>query len=251
MKKIIQIKNLSASFGNREVLSDINFDVFENQITVILGISGAGKSVLLKHLLGLINIQEGSVSMFDKNLSDLEEEEQKQLYLKIGVFYQNGGLLNSLSVAENVALPLEQNSNLNAELISHIVRSKLNLVNLLDAYYLYPSELSGGMLKRAALARAIVMEPELIFCDEPGAGLDPISLASLDELILNLREQLGMSIVVVTHEASSIFRIADRIVFLDEGKVIFQGTLKEAVQADIKKVQDYFRIGMTSPTLIH
>ncbi len=226
--------------GGRNILSDISFNVYEKEITVILGRSGAGKSVLLKHLLGLMDIQKGSVVIFDKDIAEMQEEEQNRLYLQMGVFYQNGGLLNTLTVGENIALPLEQNSNLSHELIDQIVWSKLKLVNLLNAYYLYPSQLSGGMLKRAALARAIVMDPLLLFCDEPGAGLDPISLVSLDELILNLREQLGMSIVVVTHEVSSIFRIADRIVFIDSGQVVFQGTLEEALHTQNEQVKSYF-----------
>ncbi|WP_430814028.1 ABC transporter ATP-binding protein [Carboxylicivirga sp. RSCT41] len=240
MREVIKIKSLSASLGGRNILSDISFNVYEKEITVILGRSGAGKSVLLKHLLGLMDIQKGSVVIFDKDIAEMQEEEQNRLYLQMGVFYQNGGLLNTLTVGENIALPLEQNSNLSHELIDQIVWSKLKLVNLLNAYYLYPSQLSGGMLKRAALARAIVMDPLLLFCDEPGAGLDPISLVSLDELILNLREQLGMSIVVVTHEVSSIFRIADRIVFIDSGQVVFQGTLEEALHTQNEQVKSYF-----------
>lgn len=165
----------------------------------------------------------------------------------MGVFYQNGGLLNSLTVGENIALPLEQHTDLNDELITRVVWTKLQLVNLLNAYYLYPSQLSGGMLKRAALARAIVMDPLLLFCDEPGAGLDPISLASLDDLILNLREQMGMSIVIITHEVSSILRIADRIIFISRGKKIFQGTLKDALESDIEQVYTFFEKGRSIP----
>ncbi len=243
MNKIIEVKGLSASFNDRKILTDINFNVFEKEITVILGGSGAGKTVLLKHMLGLYGVQEGSIRMLDKDMRDLDEDELKALYLKMGVFYQNGGLLNSLTVAENIALPLEQHSDLNTDMIAHVVSMKLGLVNLLDAYHLYPSQLSGGMLKRAALARAIIMDPPLVFCDEPGAGLDPVSLASLDQLILNLREQTGMSLVIITHEVSSILRIADRIVFLEEGRVVFYGTLKEALESENEDVYDFFDKG--------
>jgi phospholipid/cholesterol/gamma-HCH transport system ATP-binding protein len=172
----------------------------------------------------------------------LNEDEQKNLYLKMGVFYQNGGLLNSLTVGENVSLPLEQHTHLDDDLIRRIVLTKLQLVHLDGVYDLFPSQLSGGMLKRAALARAMVMDPPLLFCDEPGAGLDPISLASLDKLILNLRKELGMSIVIITHEVSSILRIADRIVFIDEGKIIFTGKIKEALESKNKEVHDFFHI---------
>ncbi len=244
---IIQVRNLSASFDGREVLSDVSFDVFDREITVILGSSGAGKSVLLKHILGLYEAREGSIHILGRDMSGLEEKDQKQMYLQMGVFYQNGGLLNSLTVGENIALPLEQHTNLNEQLIARIVLTKLQLVNLPNAYHLYPSQLSGGMLKRAALARAIVMDPPLLFCDEPGAGLDPISLASLDKLILNLREQMGVSIVIITHEVSSILRIADRLVFLDQGQMVFEGTLNEALKKNVEKVYQFFDMGRLFP----
>lgn len=242
-KKIIEVRGLSARFDDREVLRGVDMDAFENEITVILGSSGAGKTVLLKHLLGLMDIQEGQIRIFDEDISEMDENDQKDFYLKMGVFYQNGGLLNSLTVAENISLPLEQHTNLDDHLISNIVRMKLHLVNLDDAYDLYPSQLSGGMLKRAALARAMVMDPQLLYCDEPGAGLDPVSLASLDQLLLNLRDQLGMTMVIVTHEVSSIFRIADRIIFLDGGKVVFHGPLKQALHSKNEEVYDFFDKG--------
>lgn len=248
-KKIVQVRNLSAFFGDQEILSDISFDIFEKDITVILGGSGAGKSVLLKHLLGLYKGDVGSVNILDRNITELEEKDQKSLYLQLGVFYQNGGLLNSLTVGENISLPLEQHTDLNDKLIALVVRTKLQLVNLSEAYDLYPSQLSGGMLKRAALARAIIMDPSLLFCDEPGAGLDPISLAALDELILTLREQMNMSIVIITHEVSSILRIADRIIFIDQGELAFQGTLREALKSNIKPVEQFFEQGKSFPDL--
>jgi phospholipid/cholesterol/gamma-HCH transport system ATP-binding protein len=246
-KNIIQVRNLSTSFNGRDVLSGVSFDAREREITVVLGSSGAGKSVLLKHILGLYEAREGSIHILGRDMAALEEEDQKQMYLQMGVFYQNGGLLNSLTVGENIALPLEQHTDLEDDLITRIVETKLQLVNLPDAYHLYPSQLSGGMLKRAALARAIVMDPPLLFCDEPGAGLDPISLASLDELILNLREQMGVSIVIITHEVSSILRIADRIVFIDRGRMVFEGTLKEALKQNVEQVHRFFEMGRLFP----
>jgi phospholipid/cholesterol/gamma-HCH transport system ATP-binding protein len=238
--KIIEVNGLSVTFGNRKILTDISFEAYHGEVTVILGGSGSGKTTILKHLLGLYNLQEGYVSILGKNIDEIDESEQKQLYLQMGVFYQNGGLLNSLTVGENVSLPLEQHTRLPADLIKKIVLMKLHLVHLEGVYELYPSQLSGGMLKRAALARAMVMDPPLLFCDEPGAGLDPISLASLDKLILDLRGQLGMSIIIITHEVSSILRIADRIVFVDEGKIIFKGPLKEALQSKNSEVHEFF-----------
>jgi phospholipid/cholesterol/gamma-HCH transport system ATP-binding protein len=239
---IIEIKNLAASFDGVSVLKDVSFSVPRGEVTVILGTSGSGKSTILKHILGLLPVQQGFISVFGKNLTDLTEQDQVDLYLKMGVFYQNGALLNSLTVGENVALPLKQHTSLPDALIGDIVQMKLGLVNLLHARDYYPSQLSGGMLKRAALARAIVMDPPVVFFDEPGAGLDPVSLAALDRLIINLKEQLGMTIVMVTHEPSSIIRIADHIVFISEGMVVYEGKLKEALQNKIEAIDNFFHV---------
>ncbi len=241
-EKTIEVKNLKASFGNFQVLKDITFDVLKEEITVILGPSGCGKSTVLKHILGLYPVKEGEIILMGKNIAELTEKQQNAMYRQMGVFYQNGALLNSMTVGENVSLPLVQHSDLSDELIRELVNMKLSLVNLSDAYDKFPSELSGGMLKRAALARSIALDPPVLFFDEPGAGLDPISLESLDKLILNLKNKLGMTVVMVTHEVSSILRIADRIVYLDQGKVAFEGTLKKALETDTESVQQFFSI---------
>ncbi len=178
-----------------------------------------------------------------KNPSQLDDTESVQFYQQLGVFFQEGALLNSLTVGENIALPLEQHTDLPAYLIEKIVRLKLQLVNLRDAYDMYPSHLSGGMLKRVALARAIVTDPPLLFCDEPGAGLDPVSMESLDQLIVNLQKLLGMTVVMVTHEVASIMRIADRLIFLEEGKKIFEGTLASAMESNITSIKEFFNKG--------
>jgi phospholipid/cholesterol/gamma-HCH transport system ATP-binding protein len=239
---VILVEELHSSFDGLPVLSGVSFTVLKGEVTVILGGSGSGKTTLLKHLLSLFPIEQGRVEILGRDLRTLREAEQVALYLQMGVFYQNGALLNSLTVAENVALPLEQHTDLPRSVIEDLVRMKLGLVHLAHARHLYPSQLSGGMLKRAALARAIAMDPPLLFCDEPGAGLDPISLESLDRLILNLKNQLGMTIVMVTHEVSSILRVADKIVFLDEGKVVFQGTVNEVLSSENQGVLDYFSV---------
>jgi phospholipid/cholesterol/gamma-HCH transport system ATP-binding protein len=210
---------------------------------VLLGGSGSGKTTLLRHLLGLYPVQKGSISILGNDITKLTEKQQGELYLKMGVFYQTGALLNSITVGENISLPLVQHTNLPEPLIEDIVYMKLGLVNLENAFHLFPSQLSGGMLKRAALARAIVMDPPLLFCDEPGAGLDPISLESLDTLILNLKDQLGMSIFMITHEVSSILRVASRVIYLDRGQAIFEGTLDEALDSSEKVVKDFFSAG--------
>jgi phospholipid/cholesterol/gamma-HCH transport system ATP-binding protein len=240
---IIEVRNLSVAFEEREVLTDVSFTVQPGQITVILGGSGSGKTTILKHLLNLYTSPANTTYVFEKDVAGLSEEEQTEFYLNMGVFYQNGALINSLTVIENVALPLEQHTNLPGNIIKEMALMKLGLVNLKDAAYLYPAQLSGGMLKRAALARAIIMDPPLLFCDEPGAGLDPVSLASLDHLILDLKEQLGMTIVMVTHEVSSILRVADKIIFLEDGKIIFEGAKKEALKSDIAAVKEFFGKG--------
>lgn len=237
---IIRVKNLGVSFNGTVILSDVSFTALKGEITVLLGASGCGKSTVMKQLLNLFPVQKGTVCVLGKDLSVVSEAEQQELYLKMGVFYQNGALLNSLTVGENVALPLEQHSNLPESIITDIVRMKLGLVHLSHAYHLYPSELSGGMLKRAALARAVALDPPLLFCDEPGAGFDPISLESLDRLVVNLKEQLGISVVMVTHEVSSILRIADRIVFIDGGVVPFEGTPSQALESDVERVRNFF-----------
>lgn len=246
-ENVIEVKNLFASFDDNVVLSDVSFSASKGQVTVILGGSGSGKTTVLKHLLGIYPVEKGYVSILDKDIANINETEQVDLYLQMGVFFQNGALLNSLTVAENVALPLEQHTRLPKELIREIVRMKLGLVNLEHAYHLYPSQLSGGMLKRAALARAIAMDPPLLFCDEPGAGLDPVSLQSLDRLILELKNQLGMSVIMVTHEVLSILRIADKIVFLDKGVVVFEGNVKEALASEHKALVDFFSVMKHKP----
>jgi len=242
-EKIIAVENLSTRLSNQDVLKKINFSAYKGEVTVILGGSGSGKTTLLKSMLGLFPAYEGKVNILGKSLFDLDEKELDELYLNLGVFYQEGALLNSLTVGENIALPLEQHSTLSPELIEYVVRMKLNLVNIEYTFDLYPSELSGGMLKRAALARAIVMDPPILFCDEPGAGLDPVSLDNLDQLILNLKKQLGMSIVMVTHEVSSILRIANRIVFLSDGKLLFEGPFQEALASEIPEIDEFFKKG--------
>lgn len=239
---IIEVRGLGVTFDQDVILSDVCFTARKGEVTVILGGSGSGKTTVLKHLLGIYPVQRGFISVLGKDLSSLREVEQIGLYLKMGVFFQNGALLNSLTVAENVALPLEQHTNLPKSLIRDIVHMKLGLVNLEHAWHLYPSQLSGGMLKRAALARAIAMDPPILFCDEPGAGLDPVSLESLDTLILNLKNQLGMSVIMVTHELLSIVRVADKIVFLDKGTSVFEGPVKSAMQSGIPVIEDFFSV---------
>lgn len=237
---IIQVEKLSAVFKGREILKDITFNAYPNEITVILGSSGCGKTTVMKHMIGLYPVQKGSISILGKNISKLSEKETTNLHLQMGVLFQNGALLNSMTIAENVGIPLEQHTNLQNDLINDLIRVKLKLVELSHANHLHPSELSGGMRKRAALARAIALDPPLLFCDEPSAGLDPVTLASLDSLFLKLKQQLNISIILITHEVSSIFRLADRIIFLDKGYVVFEGPLKDALNSGLPQVTEFF-----------
>ena len=245
-KPVISVKDLIAKYENKVILENINVDIFPQEITVILGGSGCGKTTLIKNILRLQEPYSGSVYIFDKEITGMEETEFENILEKIGMLFQNGALLNSISVFDNISIPLEQHTNLPPEIIEKIIRVKLSLVNLNNVIYSLPSELSGGMKKRAALARAIALDPEILICDEPSAGLDPLTSANLDNLILKLKNQLKMTILIVTHELASIHRIADKLIFLDNGKVIFSGTLAEAKSSTIPEVETYFRIGKFS-----
>jgi phospholipid/cholesterol/gamma-HCH transport system ATP-binding protein len=240
MNKMIEVQNLSASFGAKEVLSNVSFSAIENEITVILGSSGCGKTTVMKHLIGLYPVTKGKITIMGKKRIPVSEEYESVMQLKMGVLFQNSALINSLTIAENIAIPLQQHTNLPDSMINDIIRLKLKLVELKNAFSLLPSELSGGMKKRAALARAIALDPPLLFCDEPSAGLDPVTLSALDELILNLRDQLGITVVLVTHEVSSILRLADKIVFLENGQVAFEGDLNSALESGIPAVVEFF-----------
>ena len=240
---VIQIKNLVTRFGERTILDHIDLDFYQNEVTVILGGSGSGKTTLLKSILGLVTPAEGQISLFGQSFDARDETAINLTLQRIGVLFQNGALLNSISVMDNMTIPLEQHTDLDADLMRRMATVKLGMVGLTHAAHQLPSELSGGMRKRAALARAIALDPELLFCDEPSAGLDPITSAALDELILTLRKQLKMSIVVVTHELASIHRIADRVVFLSKGKILFQGSVPEAKICGLEQVEEFFRVG--------
>ena len=243
LQPIISVRDLVAKYDDKTVLDGISVDIVPGEITVILGGSGCGKTTLLKNILRLIEPAAGSVKFWDEEVLNMEENQFAEILKQTGMLFQNGALLNSISVFENISIPLELHTRLSPALRERIIRVKLHLVRLDDAIYKLPSELSGGMKKRAALARAIALDPKILFCDEPSAGLDPLTSAALDDLILDLKKQLNMTIVVVTHELASIHRIADKIIFLDAGKMLFYGTLPEAYAAGIPQIDTFFRVG--------
>lgn len=211
----IEVRDLTMRYGDRVVMHDLNFTVHRGEVFVLMGGSGSGKSTLLRHLIGLKTPAEGTI-LFEGREFDVEDDAVRTAVLRrMGVLYQNGALWSGLTLAENVALPLEEFTNLERTTIQELVSLKLSLVGLKGFESFYPSEISGGMRKRAALARAIALDPDVLFFDEPSSGLDPISARRLDDLILELRASFGTTIVVVTHDLDSIFRIADRALFLD------------------------------------
>jgi len=215
-KKIINVKELTAAYGDNVIIDNISFDVVKGEKFVILGGSGCGKSTLLKHMIGLYRPAHGSILIEGDNIAKAEGQDRIEILKNIGVAYQSGALFGSMTVLENVMLPLEQYTNLSKESIDLIARMKLNLVGLTGSEEKSPSELSGGMIKRAALARAMALDPDILFLDEPSAGLDPITSAELDQLINQLAKSLGVTFVIVTHELNSIYNIADRVIMLDK-----------------------------------
>jgi phospholipid/cholesterol/gamma-HCH transport system ATP-binding protein len=235
---IVAVEKLVTHWGERLILKDIDFSVLPGEIMVIIGGSGSGKTTLLRHLLGLHKPTSGRIYLFGKDLNRLSQVEQHDLRSRIGMSFQGGALFNSLSVGDNIALPLREHTELDEQTIRIMVRMKLELVQLAGFEDLMPAQLSGGMLKRAALARAIVLDPPLLFFDEPSAGLDPVVAADLDNLILQLRDSLGMTIVVVTHELESAFKIADRVTVLDHGEILFSGDVEALHGSASKRVQD-------------
>jgi phospholipid/cholesterol/gamma-HCH transport system ATP-binding protein len=236
--QVVEVVDLVTHYGKRKILDKVNMHVARGEVHVIMGGSGSGKSTLLRHLLGLHQPTSGRISLLGVDTSNLSQTEWVALKHKIGVSFQGGALFTSLSVGENVAFPLREHTDRDETTIRIMSRMKLEMVNLGGFQDLLPSQLSGGMIKRAALARAIVMDPKLLFFDEPSAGLDPVVAADLDELILKLRDALRMSIVVVTHELESAFKIADRITVLDQGKVLISDTVSAVRMSPIERVQD-------------
>jgi phospholipid/cholesterol/gamma-HCH transport system ATP-binding protein len=236
---MISLRDLRVSYSGREILHGINFDVQRGETLVILGGSGSGKSTLLRTLVGLEKPSSGEIWINGQNFAKISEKERNQIRQRLGMSFQSGALFGSMTVGENVALPLRQHTKLEDPTIDIMVRLKLDQVGLTGFENFLPSQLSGGMKKRAAVARALAMDPEILFFDEPSAGLDPIIAAGIDQLILDLKKAFHMTIIVVTHELASAFLIADRMVLINKGDVTAYGTVEEMRDSTNPRVRQF------------
>ncbi len=238
---LIEVRDLTNAFGTQVVHQHLDLDVLRGEILGIVGGSGTGKSVLLRSIVGLQRPTAGSVKVFGENLLSLSAEKRSQVERRFGVLFQSGALFSSLTVLENIALPLIEHAGLSRDEAENLAVVKLALAGLPEtAAYKYPDSLSGGMIKRAALARALALDPEIVFLDEPTAGLDPISAAAFDQLILTLRDALGLTVFLVTHDLDTLYTICDRVAVLSQKRVLVAGDLATVAATPDAWVHDYF-----------
>jgi len=235
----IKVDNVKRRFGDRNILNGISLDIYKGETFVIMGGSGCGKSTLLRHIIGALKPDSGKIHLLGRDLSVLNEDDMDKVRKRIGMCYQSAALFDSMTVGENVALPLKEHTKLDKSVIDIVVKMKLELVGLRGFEGLMPSQLSGGMRKRVGLARAIALDPEVVFYDEPTAGLDPIVAGVIDKLILDLSKKLSITSVVVTHDMKSVFSIADRVAMLYEGRVLESGTPQEMKASKNPMVQQF------------
>jgi len=236
---VIRVENVGMDFSGRTVLDSVGMDVYPGETVVVMGGSGCGKSTLLRIMIGSYQPTRGRVLLFGQDITHLSDKEMDKLRLRFGILFQSGALYNSMTVGENVALPMHEHTDLDDSIIDIMVKMKLELVGLRDFGDLMPAQVSGGMKKRVGLARAIALDPEIIFYDEPSAGLDPIVAGVIDMLIMDLSKKLGVTSVVVTHDMNSAFKIADRMFMLYQGRVVAQGTAQEIRNSADPVVQQF------------
>lgn len=242
----VEFHDVRKAYGPKEVLCGANLNVYRGEVMVILGGSGSGKSVTLRHMLGLEAPDTGRIIVEEEDITDLPEEELYRVRKKFGMLFQSGALFDSMTVFENIAFPLREHTEMTEEEIGRAVREKLELVNLPGTEHLMPVSLSGGMKKRVGLARSIVLDPKMILYDEPTTGLDPITGQKINELIIDLQSKLNVTSVVVTHDIQSAFSVGDRIAFLNHGVFEWVGTMEEARDADHPGLRDFFKASMVS-----
>ncbi|MGN6470699.1 MAG: ABC transporter ATP-binding protein [Rhizobiaceae bacterium] len=239
---VLEARGIDVSFGKTQVLKDLSLDVYRGEILGFVGASGAGKSVLLRTILGLNKKQAGTIKVFGVDLDRASDAERMLVDMRLGVLFQHGALFSALTVKENIQIPMREYLDLPQKLMDELARLKIELVGLApDAAEKYPSELSGGMIKRAALARALSLDPDLVFLDEPTSGLDPIGAAEFDELVAKLRDTMGLTVYMVTHDLDSLFSACDRIAVLGNKKVLVQGTIEDMLASEEPWVKSYFR----------
>ncbi|PYI94485.1 MAG: ABC transporter ATP-binding protein [Verrucomicrobia bacterium] len=236
---VVEVTNLTRTFGSRTVIDNLSFTIHRGETLVIMGGSGCGKSTLLRHIIGVMKPTAGSVKIFGEEITTMNDRQIEEIRRRFGMLFQSGALLASLTVGENVALPLLQHTDLTIDEVDETVTQKLQMVGLSGFNELKPSEISGGMRKRVGLARALALDPELLFSDEPTSGLDPIMTAVVDKLTLELTKDEGMTAVVVTHDMTSAFRIATRMIMLGRGKILAQGTPEEIRTHPDPEVQQF------------
>lgn len=239
---VLSAQDVTVAFGSKVVLDKLNLNIYRGEILGFVGASGAGKSVLLRTVLRLLPRRSGKIEILGEDYDTLSEPERNRLDMRLGVLFQQGALFSSLTVKENIQVPMREYLDLPQEMMDELALMKIRMVGLAaDAADKYPSELSGGMIKRAALARALALDPDLVFLDEPTSGLDPIGAAEFDELIAKLRDTLGLTVYMVTHDLDSLFSVCDRIAVLGHKRVLVEGTVEDMLACDDPWVQAYFR----------
>lgn len=239
---ILSVRGVTVAFGTNVILEKLDLDIYRGEILGFVGPSGSGKSVLLRTILGLTRKREGTIRLFGVDVDEASEAERLAIDMRLGVLFQHGALFSALTVLENVQVPMREYLDMPKKLMNELAQLKIELAGLpRDASAKFPSELSGGMIKRAALARALALDPDIVFLDEPTSGLDPIGAADFDELVDKLRDTMGLTVYMVTHDLDSLFSVCDRVAVLGNKKVLIQGTIEDMLKSDEPWVKSYFR----------